>query len=161
MPADPPTRIVAPSIHLDAKVTRMGWRTVNYKGKSWNEWVVPKNSAGWLISSAPPGQIGNTVLTGHHNIDSKVFRYVVDLNVGDEITVYAGDKAFVYVVTQKYILKEAGMPASVRHKNAQWIAPTNDDRLTLVTCWPYQWPGNTHRVIVVAIPVAPSPPDAP
>lgn len=21
-------------------------------------------------------------------------------------------------------------------------------RLTSVTCWPYQWPGNTHRVMV-------------
>jgi sortase (surface protein transpeptidase) len=55
-------------------------------------------------------------------------------------------------VVERYILKEAGMPLSVREKNAQWIAPTNDTRLTLVTCWPYYWPGNSHRVVVVARP---------
>lgn len=154
-PADPPTRIVAPSIKLDAEVTRMGWRTINYKGKSWNEWVVPKDTAGWLIGSAAPGQVGNTVLSAHHNIHAKVFRYVIDLEIGDKITLHAGDREYTYSVTEKYILKEAGMPASVRHKNAQWIAPTDDNRLTLVTCWPYQWPGNTHRVIVVAKPVVP------
>jgi sortase A len=44
------------------------------------------------------------------------------------------------------------MPLSVRRKNAQWIMPTGDERLTLVTCWPYEWPGNSHRVIVVARP---------
>jgi sortase (surface protein transpeptidase) len=30
--------------------------------------------------------------------------------------------------------------------------PSGDERLTLVTCWPYEWPGNSHRVIVVARP---------
>jgi sortase (surface protein transpeptidase) len=61
---------------------------------------------------------------------------------------------YTYIVTEKYILQEAGMPAEVRRRNAQWIMPTADERLTLVTCWPYNWPGNTHRVIVVARPEA-------
>jgi LPXTG-site transpeptidase (sortase) family protein len=39
----------------------------------------------------------------------------------------------------------------VRQANARWIGPFNDERLTLVTCWPYT--NNTHRVIVVAKPV--------
>jgi len=38
----------------------------------------------------------------------------------------------------------------VRQENARWIAPTDDERLTLVTCWPYT--NNTHRVVVVAKP---------
>ena len=148
----PPTRIVAPAIKLDAPVVAMGWKMVEYNGEQVAEWDVPKDAAGWHIDSAMAGQLGNTVLSGHHNIEGKVFRYVVDLEIGDEIVLYAGDRSFAYTVTEKYILKEAGMPWAVRHKNAQWIAPTADERLTLVTCWPYEWPGNTHRVVVVAKP---------
>ena len=148
----PPTRIVAPAIKLDAPVVAMGWKMVEYNGEQVAEWDVPKDAAGWHIDSAMAGQVGNTVLSGHHNIEGKVFRYVVDLEIGDEIVLYAGDRSFAYTVTEKYILKEAGMPWAVRHKNAQWIAPTADERLTLVTCWPYEWPGNTHRVVVVAKP---------
>ena len=151
-PPEPPTRIVAPAIKLDAKVVPTGYHLVKRGGRAYTEWLVPKDGAGWHDTSAPPGRVGNTVISGHHNIEGKVFRYVVDLEPGDTVTLYAGDKAYDYVVVEKYILKEAGMPQSVREKNAQWIAATGDIRLTLVTCWPYQWPGNTHRVVVVAKP---------
>ena len=146
----PPTRIVAAAIGLDAPVVAMGWKVVDQVA----QWDVPKEAAGWHINSAPAGQPGNTVISGHHNVEGKVFRYVVDLEIGDEIILYAGDRSFAYTVTEKYILKEAGMPWAVRQKNAQWIAATADERLTLVTCWPYEWPGNTHRVVVVAKPKA-------
>jgi sortase A len=130
----------------------MSWDMVDRNGAMVATWIVPANAAGWHVSSALPGHGENVVLSGHHNIEGKVFRYVVNLHIGDEITLYVGDAAYVYVVTEKYILKEAGMPLAVRKKNAQWILPTGDERLTLVTCWPYEWPGNTHRVIVVALP---------
>jgi sortase A len=130
----------------------MGWEMIDRKGALLSVWVVPENAAGWHVNSALPGHGENVVLSGHHNVQGKVFRYVVDLRLGDEITLYVGDTPYPYVVTEKYILKEAGMPLSVRQKNAQWIMPTGDERLTLVTCWPYEWPGNTHRVIVVARP---------
>jgi sortase (surface protein transpeptidase) len=32
--------------------------------------------------------------------------------------------------------------------------PSGDERLTLVTCWPYEWPGNSHRVVVVGRPAS-------
>jgi len=152
--SSPPTRIVAPSIKLDATVVPMGWEMIDRNGAMVSEWQVPKKAAGWHMNSALPGQGENVVLSGHHNIEGKVFRYVVDLDPGDEITLYTGDTAYVYIVTEKYILKESGMPLKVRQKNAQWIMPTGDERLTLVTCWPYEWPGNSHRVIVVARPPA-------
>lgn len=150
---EPPTRIVAPSIDLDAKVKSMGWEQIEFKGKMYTKWVVPTNAAGWHLNSSLPGHGENVVLSGHHNIKGKAFRYVVDLEPGDEITLYADDVPYVYTVMEKYILKEAGMPQEVRRANAQWIMPTGDERLTLVTCWPYEWPGNTHRVVVVARPL--------
>jgi sortase A len=151
----PPTRIVAPAIELDAAVVPTGWEMVERNGTLVSEWIVPAKAAGWHSNSALPGHGGNVVLSGHHNIEGKVFRYVVDLEPGDEITVYADDTPYSYIVAEKYILKETGMPLKVRQRNAQWIMPTEDERLTLVTCWPYEWPGNTHRVIVVARPLDP------
>jgi sortase A len=130
----------------------MGWEMVEREEGVMSEWRVPKKAAGWHMNSALPGHGENTVLSGHHNIEGKVFRYVVDLEPGDEITLYSGDTPYTYFVTEKYILKEVGMPLEVQQKNAQWIMPTGDERLTLVTCWPYEWPGNSHRVIVVARP---------
>ena len=130
----------------------MGWEMVDHDGTMVSEWIVPEKAAGWHLNSALPGHEENVVLSGHHNVKGKVFRYVVDLEPGDEITVYAGDTPYVYTVAEKYILKESGMPLRTRKKNAQWIMPSGDERLTLVTCWPYEWPGNSHRVIVVARP---------
>jgi sortase A len=147
-----PNRIVAPAIELDAEVVPMGWELTNQDGTFITEWVVPERAAGWHMNSALPGNVENVVLSGHHNIEGKVFRYVVDLEPGDDITLYADGIAYTYLVSEKYILKESGMSLSVRKKNAQWIMPSGDERLTLVTCWPYEWPGNSHRVVVVARP---------
>jgi sortase A len=130
----------------------MGWEQVEFKEKLYTKWVVPKKAAGWHENSALPGTVENVVLSGHHNVEGKVFRYVVDLEPGDELQLYVDDIPYLYYVSEKYILKEAGMPMDVRRANAQWIQPTGDERLTLVTCWPYEWPGTTHRVVVVARP---------
>ena len=51
----------------------------------------------------------------------------------------------------KFIVKDKGEPEAVRRANAKWIGPFNEERLTLVTCWPYN--NNTHRLIVIAKPV--------
>lgn len=142
-----PRRIVISAIGLDAPIEMVGWHVIN--GVS--TWDVPDHfAAGWLKTSAPLGQIGNTVLDGHHNIAGEVFRYLVNLKPGDEIEVYSGQRVYTYKVAIRRILKELGEPEAVRLQNAQWIMPTDDERLTLVTCWPYT--NNTHRLIIVALP---------
>jgi sortase A len=146
----PPDRIVAPAIGLDAAAVPVGWKTVEEDGQTWTEWEVADYAAGWHKTSAYPGNIGNTVISAHHNIRGEVFRYVVNLEPGAIVDLYVGPTVYRYVVTEKYILKEKGMPPEVREENARWIAPTDDERLTLVTCWPYT--NNTHRVVVVARP---------
>ena len=146
----PPDRIVAPAIGLDAPVVPVGWKTVEENGQTVTEWEVADYAAGWHKTSAYPGNVGNTVISGHHNIRGEVFRYVVNLEPGHIVDLYVGQTVYRYVVTEKYILKEKGMPQEVREENARWIAPTDDERLTLVTCWPYT--NNTHRVVVVAKP---------
>ena len=147
-PADwVPRRIIIPAIDLDAPIETVGWHVIN--GVS--TWDVPDRfAAGWLKTSAGLGQTGNTVLDGHHNIAGQVFRRLVDLKPGDEIDVVANGEVFTYKITTRQILKERDQPLEVRLKNAQWIQPTTDERLTLVTCWPYTT--NTHRLIIVAKP---------
>ena len=129
----------------------IGWHQVAAAdGSAYSEWDVASYAAGWHQNSALPGDIGNVVLSGHHNIEGAVFRYVVDLEPGDSISLYEGGQAFDYVVQQTMILKDKHVPYEQRVENARWIDSFPDKRLTLVTCWPYT--GNTHRVIVVAMP---------
>jgi len=143
-----PTRIVISAINLDAPIETVGWSEV--QGVS--TWDIPNHfAAGWLKTSAPLGSMGNTVLDGHHNIYGEVFRHLVDLKAGDLIEIYSGDQSFAYEVTALHILPDRDQPPEVRRRNAVWIQPTLDERLTLVTCWPYT--NNTHRLIVVAKPI--------
>jgi hypothetical protein len=89
----PITRIVAESIGLDAPVVAVGWITEIREGVPVNIWTVADYAAGWHKNSALPGQGGNIVLSGHHNINGEVFRYTIDLNVGDIVTLYEGEPA--------------------------------------------------------------------
>lgn len=146
-----PTRLVIPAIGLDSSVIPVGWRVVEQNGRQFSIWEVADFAVGWHQTSAPPGQVGNTVLAGHHNINGEVFRDLVNVEVGDEVTLYIDDQPYQYRIELKTIVKEKGEPLEVRRQNAQWIAPTTDERITMVTCWPFT--NNTHRVIVVAKPL--------
>jgi LPXTG-site transpeptidase (sortase) family protein len=146
-----PDRIVAPSIDLDAPVVTIGWTAQESNGNWFSQWETAAYAAGFHKDSALPGHIGNTVISGHHNIEGKVFEHLVDLMPGDLIILYADGREYHYKVEDRFILKEAGVSLAQRRQNALWIAPTRDERLTLVTCWPPE--GNEYRVIVVAKPV--------
>jgi len=145
-----PDRLVIPSLGIDTPVVPVTWTVVREGGQTYSVWQVADYAAGWHITSALPGQPGNTVISGHHNIKGEVFRYLADIEEGAEVDLYVGSTVYRYYVEQKMIVKEKGEPLEVRQQNARWIGPTDDVRLTLVTCWPYT--NNTHRVIVVAKP---------
>ena len=150
LPGAPPTWIEAEAIGLYAPVVEVGWRLVPLGDVEVIEWEVPDDAAGFHTGSAYPGQPGNTVISGHNNVAGEVFRCLIDLEVGDRVTVYVGETPHHYWVVQKEIVREFGASEEQRRENAKWIAPTGDERLTLVTCWPYS--GNSHRLIVVALP---------
>jgi sortase A len=148
-----PSQLVIPAIGIDAPIQAVGLQTVLNGGQEYLQWQVPDTAtSGWHASSAPLGHNGNTVLNGHHNINGEVFRDIVNLEIGDEIIIYNEDgEPFTYRVSTNERVKERGQPIEVRLENAQWIEPTEDERITLITCWPYST--NSHRVIVVAEPV--------
>ena len=147
-----PGRIVIPRIELIAPIVEAGLKKTWMEAKQYEQWLAPDEFAvGWHFTSAKLGEGGNTVLNGHHNSHGKVFVDLVELEAGDSISIYGEGNEFKYVVVNKMILPERKVSADVRLENARWIMPSMDERLTLVTCWPYE--SNTHRLVIVAKPI--------
>ncbi len=145
--ADQPRRISLPSIGVETDVVKVGWQSVTLaNGQTASQWEVADSAAGWHKNSSLPGQIGNVVLSGHNNIQGAVFRKLYQLQPGDIAKVWAGGKEFDYRVEEVMILEDTGAPIEQRRANAQWIQSFDDERLTLVSCWPET--SNTHRVVV-------------
>jgi LPXTG-site transpeptidase (sortase) family protein len=146
-----PVRLIIPAIELDAPVLTSEAEIVQIKGKPFQVWHAPAEfAAGWHVSSAPLGVPGNTVLNGHHNTHGEVFKRLVELEQGAEIILKSEARTFSYIILNKMILPEKYVPLEERVLNSQWILPSDDERLTIVTCWPYE--SNTHRLILVAQP---------
>ncbi|MBI3762038.1 MAG: sortase, partial [Chloroflexi bacterium] len=166
--ANLPTQIRIAAIGVDSAVVPVGW---HLEGEA-AIYDSPGYAAGFLVSSAPPGTVGNTVIYGHNNILGEVFRRLNELKAGDLVEVStslgevfrrlnelkAGDLVEVstraqvwhYTVESVTTFQEAGIVPEQQAANLAYFDPTSDVRLTLLTCWPYT--GNRHRVAVVAKP---------
>jgi len=92
-----------------------------------------------------PGDGGNIFVFGHSSSDTdggpyaKIFRNLNDLNKGDKITVYYKNKKREYTVSEKKVVA------------ADDLSPlnlTDDERLTLMTCWPIGT--KEKRLIIIA-----------
>jgi sortase A len=152
LPPEVPARIVIESIGLDAPVVPAPVEFETLAGKEFMKWLVPAERAtGWHTTSAMLGETGNTVLNGHHNAFGEVFVTLDDVVEGDIIWVESKNSRFSYQITNKIVLPEKYEELEVRMHNAQWLLPSVDERLTLISCWPYE--SNTHRLIVVASPI--------
>lgn len=121
------SRIVIPAIDVDAPVV---------EGDGWEEL---KMGTGHRIGSANPGERGNIVISGHNDVYGEIFRHLEDLNIGDEVMVYAGDSPFRYVVVAKMVVE----PTEV-----SLLETTPNSALTLITCHPYMI--DTHRLVIIA-----------
>lgn len=122
-----PTRIVIPAIEVDALVV---------EGDTWEQL---KLGVGHHLNSVNPGERGNLVLSAHNDIYGEIFRRLADLELGDEITVYAGEQPYRYAVTAKQIVEPTEVSV---------LAPTTKPVATLISCYPYMV--DTHRVVIVA-----------
>lgn len=95
---------------------------------------------GHMAGSADPGETGNVVIAGHRDTH---FRALRELAVGDELLLedrWGGRHR--YRVTRRLV---------TRYDDTSSLAPAAD-RLTLVTCWPFDalHPGGPMRYVVVA-----------
>jgi LPXTG-site transpeptidase (sortase) family protein len=147
-----PDRLIIPAIHLDAPIVPIHYKTIEYDNLTLEQWLVPNTfAAGWHDTSALLGLPGNTVLNGHHNAYGQVFMDLIKLELEDIIEVYSGDHVFTYQVVARMLFPERFRPIEERIANASWILPSDDERLTMITCWPAD--SNTARVVIVAFPI--------
>ncbi len=141
--------ISIPSLGLEAPVIALAPREVDNDGLIVTRLPVPNSySVAWDSTSAEPGFVGNTVMTGHNNLYGAVFGDLHTINYGAEVAIWSEYGVFSYYVAIIEYVEEKDQPLDVRARNAQWLNDTVDDRLTLITCWPRQQ--GTHRLIVVA-----------
>jgi sortase A len=152
-----PIRLSIPIIDLNADIINATNKEIIQGEKTYIQWLAPDEYAiGWHFDTAFLGVSGNTVLNGHHNIFGKVFENLDKLVSGDEIFIYGNDlHVYQYLVTNTMILPERDVSIEERLENARWILPSDDERVTLITCWPYF--SNTHRLIIVARPLSSKP----
>src|SRR5262245_58071359 len=99
---------------------------------------------GHVAGSAPPGSVGNTVLSGHRDTQ---FRFLKDLAPGDRIQLETVDgTVHDYAVADRLI---------VDARDVEILWDTDDPVLTLVTCFPFDAivPGGPLRYVVRAVRV--------
>ncbi len=145
-----PNRLRIPAIGLNSEIVPVASEIVDISGNKYRRWATSDNLVGWHNLSAQPGQVGNTVLTGHSDIYARVFRNLRYVEIGSEIIVVSGGREYHYQVAQRILVREQGASVAERARNGKLIDPTPDERLTLITC---ANPGATHRLIIIARPV--------
>jgi LPXTG-site transpeptidase (sortase) family protein len=123
----PVTRLVIPSIGVDAETIALG---INARG----EMATPEGPflVGWYDFTAKPGLGGNAVFSAHLdyiNYGPAVFWNLEKLKPGDDVSVRLSDGTLIrYKVTasQSYTLDKLDMAAV--------LAPTSTESVTLITC---------------------------
>ncbi len=98
---------------------------------------VLRRSVGHLVGTALPGQPGNCVLAGHRDSD---FRGLADIRLGDRIRLETVKGSFSYEVSDV----DTVTPDAV-----EVLDPTEEESLTLLTCYPFDWVGPAPRRLVV------------
>lgn len=105
-----------------------------------------------------PGQVGNTVLSGHSSNDlfdsgdyKFIFAQLERMDKGDTVYVNYKGTRYTYAVTKKEVVR----PADVQ----KLIYPTDKPVLTLITCVPLGTANN--RLLVTAEQISPNPDNAP
>ncbi len=102
--------------------------------------IVPAYGVTRFADSAPLGQPGLSLMSGHDDIAGSIFRYLGGLRPGDTVVVAHGAHPYRYVVRSVSVVT----PDDVRLLNAAYTRPT----LALISCTPYGV--DTHRVVVIA-----------
>ena len=150
-PRPPPTRFLPPAeltqpvdgIDFAIRVPRLSYYAAVIEGVE--GYSFDRGSPGHYPGSAWPGQIGNVGIAAH-NVYWIQFQ---DLKPGDEVRLETRYGTYTYRIVGSRIVG-----ADSR------LVQTNDQRLTLTTCWPL-WAGAyaTERLVFSAVQVEPAPLD--
>jgi sortase A len=104
------------------------------------DWEALKQGVGQLLNGVDPSQDeGNVVLAAHNDVYGELFRYLPDMQIGDEFQIQTQNASYTYVVTEVFLT----------HPNDVSVMNNRDGATaTLISCYPYQV--NDQRVIVYA-----------
>lgn len=147
-------RLVIPKINVDVPVVYGIGADHDSQMKA-----MAKGVAHFAIPGANshPGEVGNTVLSGHSSNDlfdsgdyKFIFAQLEKLKIGDTIYAHYKGKRYTYVVTKTDVVKPTDVQAL--------IYPTKKPVLTLITCTPLGTALN--RLLVTAEQVSPDPAEA-
>jgi sortase A len=145
------TRIVIPKIGVDSDVIEVGWRVREIAGRQMAVWDVAKFAVGHHQGSGNPGEGTNIVMAGHvAGFAGAVFLDLIDVQPGDEVFLEGDEGQYLYVVEEILLFPEETVSLAERMHNARYMNPTEEEQLTLITCWP-PW-AYDHRLIVLARP---------
>jgi LPXTG-site transpeptidase (sortase) family protein len=115
-------RIIIPRLQVDTVV-----KYVPYDGQTWLIGGL-KQEVAWMGDSSWPGLGGNTALAGHVDLfdgSDGPFRYLSDLQPGDEVILYTEQNMYFYRVREQVVVGDDEM--SVINDNGK-------PELTLITC---------------------------
>lgn len=143
------TRLVIPRIEVDNKVIEVGWTVENEVAV----WQVAKYAVGQHKGSANPGEGGNIVMAAHVAGSAPVFHRLIEVVPGDQVIVYSAGQQYLYVVRDIQRVQEVGVSDEQRLANAAYMNPTDEEVVTLITCWPPTGPNAfDQRIVVRAVP---------
>ncbi len=149
--APKPTQIRVPDLEIDAEIHQVGYDIIEVEGQRVREWQVASYAAGHHKTSARPGENGNIVVTGHNDFEGEVFRTLEFAEHGQEVIIETEEGEQKYVIEEIHMRREIGASLEERLETGRFMADMPEERLTLITCWPYGI--NDHRIVVVAVPV--------
>lgn len=150
----PEPKLIIPKINVDVPVDYNTTPGYDAQMKAMENGVAYFGIPG---ANSKPGQIGNTVLSGHSSndiIDQGSYKFIFarldQLTNGDTIYVNYNSKRYSYTVTKKEVVK----PTEV----SKLVYPTDKPILTLITCTPLGT--SLNRLLVTAEQVSPDPKEA-
>jgi len=109
-------------------------------------------AVGHYDTSGYPGGGKNIILAGHNNTLGDIFRYLDQLNQGDEVTLFTEDREYHYQVKEKIIIPYLGFEAEGDAMLQNLSAPQSSEIVTLLSCWPYLT--NANRIAIIAVPLS-------
>lgn len=144
-------KLIIPKINVDVPVIYDVTPDYNAQMKAMEQGVAYFGIPG---ANSKPGQVGNTVLSGHSSNDiidpgsyKFIFAQLDRLNKSDAIYVNYNGVRYTYTVTKKEVVA----PTEV----SKLVYPTDKPVLTLITCTPLGT--SLNRLLVTAEQVSPSP----
>lgn len=147
----PEPKLIIPKINVDVPVVYDVTPDYDAQMKAMESGVAYFGIPG---ANSKPGQIGNTVLSGHSSNDildkgdyKFIFARLDQLEAGDSIYLNYEGKRYTYTVTKKKVVTPTEVGALVY--------PTTKPELTLITCTPLGT--SLNRLLVTAEQVSPSP----